>query len=95
MAMGSALVLHGNLGSDGTIRLDTTPDLPPGRIRITLRLLPPLNSEAIHLPDGPWLDDAISAPGDLPLSGVPERVFPREALELLPDPYMGTEEGAE
>jgi hypothetical protein len=86
MAFESALVLDGNLTSDGTIRLDRPPDVPAGRVRITLQPLPASVPEAVRLPDGPWLDDAISAPCDLPFSGRAERVHPRQASDLLPDP---------
>ncbi len=92
MAYESAVVLDGNLDPDGTIRLDRPPDVPPGRVRITLQPLPATVPGAICLPDGPWLDDAISAPFDLPFPGKTERVHPRQAHDLLPDPLTGTEE---
>ena len=91
----SALVLDGSLSSDGTIRLDLPPDVPPGRVRIALRLLPPYEPAVMLLPDYPGLDDAISAPHDLPLSGVPQRVYPRQARDLLPDALTGSEEDSE
>ena len=92
MANTSALILDGNLSSDGTIRLDRPPDVPPGRVRITLQPLPASVPGAICLPDSPWLDDAISAPCDIPFFGRTERVQPRQAHDLLPDPLTGAEE---
>ncbi len=91
MACEPALVLDGNLDSDGTIRLDRPPDVPPGRVRITIQPLPESMPAVGHLPDGPWLDEAISAPFDLLLPGMPQRVRPRQARDVLPDPMTGTE----
>ena len=42
-------------------------------------------TEAVRLPDAPWLDDDSSAPFDLPRYGTAERVQPRLAVERLPE----------
>ena len=92
MGSESVLILEGSLFSDGTIRLDRPPDVPPGRVRITLQAISASMPERVQLPDGPWPDDAVPPPFDLPLPGTPQRVSPRKACELLPDLLRGTEE---
>jgi len=87
-----ALVLDGNLKADGTIQLDRLPGVRPGRVRITLRPLFASEPGVACLPDGPWQDEAISAPVDLPLSGSFDRVTLRQAHALLPDPLLATDE---
>ncbi len=91
MASELVLVFDGNLNSDGTIQLDRPPGILPGRVQVALRPLAPSASGQARVPDGPWPDEAISAPFDLPLPGVPERVYPRQARELLPDPLLDSE----
>ena len=90
-----ALVLDGNLTSDGTIQLDRLPGVRPGRVRITLRPLFASEAGDESLPDGPWQDDAVSAPIDLPLFGSFHRVTLRQAQALLPDPLQPTDEEEE
>ena len=92
MASESALVLNGNLNADGTIRLDRPPDVPPGRVRITLQPLPASVPGAIRLPDAPWPDDAISAPCDLPFPGRTEPRPPAASARLASRTLTGTEE---
>ena len=77
------IVLNGVLNADGSLKLDHRPELPPGRVRVTLQLLP----EALRLPDPPWNDESVPAPFDLPRFGTAERVLPRLAGERLPDPF--------
>jgi hypothetical protein len=81
----SAAVIHGLLSPDGTLKLDASPRLPPGRVRVTVQPLADGRTESDRLPDDPWLDDAIPAPFDLPRLGAIERVRPRVALERLPE----------
>jgi hypothetical protein len=78
-------VIDGVLRSDGTLELDASPRLPPGRVRVTVQPLVDGRTEAERLPDAPWLDDGIPAPFDLPRSGVAERVQPRAVAERLPE----------
>jgi hypothetical protein len=87
-----AVVLDGNLMADGTIQLDHLPGVRPGRVRITLRPLFASEARDECLPDGPWQDDAISAPVDLPLLGSFDRVTLRQARALLPDPLPAANE---
>ena len=82
-----ALVFDGNLNSDGTIQLDRPPGISPGRVQVTLRRYLPLNRVTLRIPDGPWPDEAVSAPFDLPRPGIPERVRPRRACDRLPDSW--------
>ena len=78
------VVVDGMLRSDGTLKLDVVPRLAPGRVRVTLQ---PLESRvgAERSPDGPWLDESISAPFDLPRPGLAERVEARIVTERLPE----------
>jgi len=78
-------VINGLLRPDGTLVLDAPPRLPPGRVRVTVQPLLDGRTEAERLPDGPWLDDDIPAPFDLPRPGVAERVQPRSVPERLPE----------
>ena len=93
MAGELALVFDGNLNSDGTIQLDRPPAILPGRVQVMLRPLSTPESREARVPDGPWLDEASSAPFDLPRPGVSERVYPRQAADRLPDLLSRTEEG--
>ncbi len=92
MASELTLVINGNLLSDGTIQLDRPPPISPGRVQITMRSLSQSEAANVCIPDGPWLDEAVSAPFDLPFAGVPRRVHPRQAHDLLPDPLPGDED---
>ncbi len=89
MANEVALVLEGILNSDGTIQLDRPPGVSPGRVRITLRPLSSSEPQDMCIPDDPWLDDAVSAPFDLPLPATPGRIRARQSHELLPDRLTG------
>lgn len=93
MAGKLALVFDGNLNSDGTIQLDRQPGISPGPVQVVLRPLPPESGIAC-VPDGPWPDEAISAPFDLPRPEMRERVYPRQGTDRLPDPLTDTEEHA-
>ncbi len=78
------VVVDGMLRSDGTLKLDVVPRLAPGRVRVTLQSLGSrVGGE--RLPDGPWLEESISAPFDLPRPGLAERVEARIVTERLPD----------
>ncbi|MEI8373450.1 MAG: hypothetical protein WCJ35_11540 [Planctomycetota bacterium] len=92
MTSGTALLLDGSLKADGTIQLDRLPSVRPGRVRITMRPLSASERGDECLPDGPWQDDTVSAPIDLPLSGSFDRVTLRQAHALLPDPPATDEE---
>ena len=92
MASELVLVFDGNLNSDGTIQLDRPPGISPGRVQVALRRLSPFVSGQARDPDGPWPDEAIPAPFDLPRPGTPERVYPRPGSERLPDALQGAEE---
>ena len=92
MASEQVVVFDGNLNSDGTIQLDRPPGISPGRVQVALRPLSPSASGQARDPDGPWPDEAISAPFDLPCPGTPERVYPRQGSNRLPDPLRGTKE---
>jgi hypothetical protein len=81
-----ALVYDGFLQADGTIQLDRTPEIGPGRVQVTLRPLLESATRDILLPDPPWEDESIPAPCDLPLLGPRERVVLREVVGWLPDP---------
>ncbi|GEM_PF-5148935 len=88
-------VIDGLLMPDGTLKLDAPPRLPPGRVRVTVQPLIDGRTEPERLPDGPWLDDALPAPFDLPRSGVVELVRPRVVAERLPEFPTEVAEGEE
>jgi hypothetical protein len=81
-----SIVINGLLRPDGTLELETTPKLPPGRVRVTLQPLGEGCADSERLPDPPWQDEAISAPFDLPRTGRAMRVQPRIIAERLPEP---------
>lgn len=83
----SGIVVEGDLRADGTIKLDVSPPLPAGRVRVTVQSLPKTPPESARLPDSPWLDDSIPAPFDLPHFGEVERVQPRQGAPRLPEPF--------
>lgn len=90
----NVIEIQGTLQPDGKLILDERPPLPPGRVRVAIQAVvePPPKSD--RLPDEPWLDTSISAPFDLPRSGVLVRVQPRLLAERLPEfPDWVTEEG--
>ena len=89
-----ALVISGNLNSDGTIQLDRPPAILPGRVQVLLRPLSTPESREARLPDAPWPDESRSAPFDLPRPGVSERVYPQQACDRLPDFLPGGGEDA-
>lgn len=78
-------VIDGVLRSDGTLELDAPPQMPPGRVRVTLEPLVESRKGSQRLPDEPWLDDSISAPFDLPRPNATTRVQPRYLAERLPE----------
>jgi hypothetical protein len=83
-----AFVLDGNLRADGTIVLDASPPLPPGRVRVAVQELEVESCATVRLPDPPWLDDSISPPCDLPHLGEVRRVEPRRCnTPRLPEPF--------
>ena len=88
MATNCSIILEGVLKADGTLELQSRPQLPPGRVRVKLELLPQANSKAERMPDLPWPDDTIPAPFDLPRPR-PQRVDARAVNERLPDPLLG------
>lgn len=78
------VVVNGILRSDGTLKLDAVPRLAPGRVRVTLQSLES-QTGGERLPEGPWLDESISAPFDLPRQGLAERIKVRMITERLPE----------
>ncbi len=88
-----SIVLDGLLKPDGTVVLDASPQLTPGRVRVTLQRLDDKHAEKERLPDLPWNDESISAPCDLPYP-IGERVEPRVVEEQLPDLLDGLQEDA-
>jgi hypothetical protein len=88
----TGVVLDGDLRADGTIALDRSPPLPPGRVRVTVQALERTPPVAARLPDPPWLDDCISAPFDLPHFGEAQLVRPRPAEPRLPEPFAQSSE---
>ena len=85
----SGIVVEGDLREDGTIKLDVSPPLPAGRVRVTVQSLRQATPESVRLPDPPWPDDSIPAPFDLPHFGDAERVQPRQGEPRLPEPFEG------
>jgi hypothetical protein len=41
----SQVLVHGVLNSDGTLKLDETPQLPPGPVEVLIRAQPPADTE--------------------------------------------------
>lgn len=82
----------GTLHPGGAVTLDEPPRLAPGRVRVALRPLPP---PAARLPDGPFPDESIPAPFDLPYEG-PVRAAVAERIPYrYPDPSdFGPEGGS-
>jgi hypothetical protein len=91
MTATSSIVLNGQLQADGTVKLERPPAWPPGRVRVTLELLPETATGADRLPDLPWANDSIPAPFDLPRPGTAVHVQPRQATERLPAPFEWTD----
>ncbi len=87
-----ALVYEGLLLSDGTVRLDRAPDIRPGPVQITLRPISKSATNDAFLLDGPWEDESISAPCDLPVAGLRRRIHPRPGRVRLPDPLLPSDE---
>ncbi|MBX9584090.1 MAG: hypothetical protein K2X87_27640 [Gemmataceae bacterium] len=70
----------GTLHPDGAVTLDEPPRLAPGRVRVALAPLP-----AVRLPDGPFLDESIPAPFDLPWEGLVRAVVAERVPYRYPD----------
>jgi hypothetical protein len=91
----NAVEIEGTLQSDGRIVLDQRPkNIPVGRVRVVLQALADERKGAERLPDAPWLDESISAPFDLPRTGVVERVRPNAIAERLPEVWTELAEDA-
>jgi len=86
MAVPMSITIEGMLKSDGTIELRRRPGLPPGPVWVTLEAVSQEHILAEALPDQPWEDEALPAPFDLPLSGLPQPVNPQVVEEWLPHP---------
>lgn len=70
------------LKSDGTLQLQGRPDLPPGRVRVTLGACP----QADTLTDG-VLDEPMRDPwAELPLPETKSRLRPKFGDLPMPDP---------
>ena len=83
------ITIEGTIKPDGSIELDQPSNLPPGPVQITLRRIPAtLPSEISRQPDGPWPDESISAPFDLPRTGQSRTVRTRVGTLRLPDPVI-------
>jgi hypothetical protein len=89
-----SVIVNGSLRPNGIVELDGPPQLPPGRVRVTLQPLTGDQPPTGRLPDAPWPDDAVSAPFDLPRPGPAKRVQPRVVAERLPEPIAGILEEA-
>ena len=76
----NTIEIEGTLQADGQLILDEKPALPPGRVRVTLQAL------VERFPDGPWTDEGIPAPFDLPREGAVVRIQVRAFQERLPEP---------
>jgi hypothetical protein len=93
MSLASPIVLDGTLKPDGSLVFDMPPQLPSGRVRVTLQ--PMVAVQPTRLPDPPWADQAIPAPFDLPNPTIREPIRPRWVSERLPEPWVLTEHGGE
>jgi hypothetical protein len=80
-----SVVVFGMLQPDGTLRLDESPGVPPGRMEVTLR---PVSRQKVRLPDPPLEDLCIAPPCELPRLGVTSLVHPVPIFERLPDPIF-------
>ncbi len=76
------VIVFGILQPDGTVQLDHPPEMPPGRIQLTIRPLPPQRE---RLPDLPTDDDSVPPPFDLPRLEITGVVQPIRVLQRLPD----------
>lgn len=83
------ITIAGTIQPDGSLQLDEPANLPPGPVQVTLRSIQTaLPGETQRLPDGPWPDESIPAPFDLPRYGPSRRVCARRGTERLPDPIF-------
>ena len=87
-----ALVYDGFLQADGIIQLDCTPEIRPGRVQVALRPLSKSATSDPLLPDGPWEDESISAPCDLPIAAPRKPIRPQPGQVRLPDPLPSPDE---
>jgi hypothetical protein len=56
----NAIELHGTLREDGTLVLDDKPDLPPGRVKVTVEPVPDLTQTDVWLVlDRIWADQKV------------------------------------
>ena len=86
------ITVAGTIKPDGSLQLDEPANFPPGPVQVTLRSIPTtLPSEAPRRPDGPWSDESISAPFDLPRPAQARPVHTRRGTLRLPDPVFAEE----
>ncbi len=84
------ITIDGTIKPDGSIELNQPSSLPPGPVQITLRRIPiTLPTEEIRRPDGPWSDENITVPFDLPRLGESRPVRTRPGTLRLPDSIIG------
>ncbi len=82
----SSIVVQGLLNPDGTITLETIPELSPGPVKVTVEPLTTKAGPSPRLPDEPFEDQSIPAPFDLTRPENLQRVVPKQVAERLPDP---------
>lgn len=86
------ITVPGTIKPDGSLQLDQPANLPPGPVQVTLRSTPTtLQCETPRQPDGPWSDESVSAPFDLPRPAQARRVRTRRGTLRLPDPVFAAE----
>ena len=84
------ITIDGIIKPDGSIELNQPSSLPPGPVQITLRRIPiTLPTEDSRRPDGPWPDESITAPFDLPRLVESRSVRVRIGTLRLPDSAIG------
>jgi hypothetical protein len=81
-APSNSLVVFGILQSDGTVRLDRPPEIPPGPVQITIR---PIGQAQERIPDLPVEDLSVPTPFDLPRTGIMRVVQTSRVAERLPE----------
>ena len=88
MATVPDLTYDGVLDADGTIHLDHPPEMPPGRVQVTLRPVSGSAASEVLLVEDPCGGGYIPTPCDLPLPGPFKRIYPQRVEAPLPDPLI-------